>query len=186
MSALASMLKRSSVPSALLRTLQPTRSLHASVCVRAAPMDRAALLRKASDARSSPISSRAPRDADAAAAPAADAGAASAADGSERPRKPLKPAVETWPETRVEQICNDVLRDGRAALAALQAKGQAAPAAGGLPLAVFNFPRLNSFERHVVHKTAERVGGAELAHASFQVGSAKYISLEYVPPTTTQ
>ena len=50
----------------------------------------------------------------------------------------------------------------------------------------YAFPKLNSFERHLVHKTATLIGGAELEHGSIGIGTQKIIVLRYVGlPTTT-
>jgi hypothetical protein len=81
---------------------------------------------------------------------------------------------EEWSEARIVHLCEEVLRGGR--------RHPSGPPAQQLDARTRFFfpPTLNSFERHLVHEVAERVGGAELSHASQGQGMERFILLQYV------
>lgn len=85
----------------------------------------------------------------------------------------VQPVSEEWSESRLVSMCEDMIRAGRRVVDSrpLDHRTQ------------FVFPStLNSFERHLVHEVAERVGGKELSHEAQGEGIKRFITLRYVWP----
>ena len=94
---------------------------------------------------------------------AASASAAAAAAAPFDPARPRAPPSISPPELRVSQ--------------ASTLDGVSMGADGVLEYA---FPRLNSFERHIVHTTADFLGQGEITHGSVGEGLHRHIVLRYV------
>jgi hypothetical protein len=90
----------------------------------------------------------------------------------------VQPVIEEWSEARLLSLCEEVLKAGRR---------HSFPPVIDDSRTQFAFPpTLNSFERHLVHEVAERIGGNELAHDSTGEGMQRFILLRYIWPKPTK
>jgi len=88
---------------------------------------------------------------------------------------------EEWSESRIEDICRDILHKGRSRTSSSTSTSTSTVRDDDPSSISFSFPpTLNSFQRRLVHEVAERIGdGKELEHKSEGSGMQRSIRVSY-------